>query len=336
MNTLQQGAAIFALACAFPCGVQSSVQLHGVADTYVGRLQLAGQSSRLAVESGGLSLSRWGLRASEDLGGGLKLNADLTSFFRIDAGEAGRNNAEGLFGERATVGLSGALGAVDAGRMITPIALAVLETSPMEAPLFNPVLMHTQTGGQPLTSVLAPQDNRANNSLNYTSPMASGLRLRAQYGFGEAAGAPGRYRVSLAIGYDRGRLSARAGMARDRTALPPGESKQTTAFAGASYELGSVRLFGQAMTSSYATLARDTAVLAAGLSVPAGSARLVAACAGTRQNNAAGSDPQRTTTTLAYLQPLSRRTDIYAFAMHDHLTSANDGNSVAAGLRHRF
>mgnify|MGYP003693278233 FL=1 len=60
----------------------SSVQLYGLVDAYVGSMRRSDQLARtLAVNSNGMTTSYWGLRGSEDLGGGLKALFALESFF---------------------------------------------------------------------------------------------------------------------------------------------------------------------------------------------------------------------------------------------------------------
>ena len=75
---------------------QSSVTLYGLADAYIGseRLGTAGNATtagvngitQTVVNSGGQNGSRWGLRVSEDLGGGLAAIAQFESGFNIDTG----------------------------------------------------------------------------------------------------------------------------------------------------------------------------------------------------------------------------------------------------------
>ena len=66
---------------------QSSVQLAGLVDAYAGSMRMSGDAARKAtVGSGGLTTSWFGMTGSEDLGGGLKANFALTSFFQADTG----------------------------------------------------------------------------------------------------------------------------------------------------------------------------------------------------------------------------------------------------------
>jgi predicted porin len=107
---------------------QSSVTLYGILDvnymwqelpTTVGtgtaaRVQ---QESVSAINGGHQFGNRWGLRGSEDIGGGLKAIFTLESGFNIDSGTSGQGGR--LFGRQAWAGLSGGWGDVVGGRIAT-------------------------------------------------------------------------------------------------------------------------------------------------------------------------------------------------------------------------
>lgn len=70
---------------------QSTVQLMGLADMYVGSMRMAGDAkSSSKVGNSGMTTSWWGMKGTEDLGGGLKANVALTGFLRMDSGSTGR------------------------------------------------------------------------------------------------------------------------------------------------------------------------------------------------------------------------------------------------------
>lgn len=105
---------------------QSSVTLYGIVD--VGYQWLEGpvnvgttaapriqQESTSAINGGYQSGNRWGLRGSEDLGGGWKAIFTLESGFSIDTGMSGQGNR--LFGRQAFAGLDSGLGTLVAGRL---------------------------------------------------------------------------------------------------------------------------------------------------------------------------------------------------------------------------
>jgi len=74
-------------ACSPSRTAASPCALYGVADAYV---QIANGAANLSrVQSGGLQGSRFGLRVTEDLGGGLRALAVLESGVNIDDGTNG-------------------------------------------------------------------------------------------------------------------------------------------------------------------------------------------------------------------------------------------------------
>ena len=120
-----------AVAGAFVAGTaqaQSSVTLYGILDvnymweekpTTVGTGTAARvvQESVSAINSGHQSGNRWGLRGSEDLGGGMKAIFAVEGGFDLDRGTLGQGGR--LFGRQAWVGLETGMGSVVAGRLAT-------------------------------------------------------------------------------------------------------------------------------------------------------------------------------------------------------------------------
>jgi predicted porin len=148
---------------------QSSVTLYGVADANI--TSAKGGTNRLtSVGSGGLNGSRWGLRGSEDLGGGLKANFVLESGYGIDTGNSQQGSR--LFGRASWVGLGGGFGEVRIGRQYTPIGAATDEIGPMG------------TKGADLFAVANSSGNafyRTDNAIDYLSPNFGGLTFDIQY-----------------------------------------------------------------------------------------------------------------------------------------------------------
>ncbi|MCA3182474.1 MAG: porin, partial [Cupriavidus sp.] len=110
---------------------QTSVTLYGVADVgveYANHLG-AGDNSTVRMQSGNLSGSRWGLRGSEDLGGGLRAVFTLESGFSVDDGRSTQNNR--LFGRQAWIGLSNAYGTLSLGRHTTAMYDFGVQYDPM-------------------------------------------------------------------------------------------------------------------------------------------------------------------------------------------------------------
>ena len=172
---------------------QSSVTLYGIVDAAVVHTTNQVGGSKIAVDAGQMATSRWGMKGSEDLGGGLKANFTLEGTLFNDTGAAGN-----LFDRQATVGLSGGFGSVNLGRqnilgvdsigLADPISLAHAGTNPNVAfsALNNAASVGdlygsfgTNGGGSAL---------RQNNSIKYLTPTMSGFGGALMYGFGEQAG----------------------------------------------------------------------------------------------------------------------------------------------------
>jgi predicted porin len=99
---------------------QSSVTLYGIMDTgieYVSHANAAGDHVIRMPGITGEVPSRWGMRGSEDLGGGLKATFILESGFNTRGGDSGQGGR--LFGRQALVGLEGPWGALTFGRQYT-------------------------------------------------------------------------------------------------------------------------------------------------------------------------------------------------------------------------
>lgn len=153
---------------------QSSVTLYGVADVGVEWAnKVAGADgqghSRIAMQSGNLSGSRWGMRGVEDLGGGLKGIFNLESGFSLDTGTSGQSGR--LFGRNAYVGLQGQWGQLTLGRQQNLLYDFGL--------LYDPMAIASRYS---LTSQDAYLSGRADNAVKYIGTFG-GLSVSALYAF---------------------------------------------------------------------------------------------------------------------------------------------------------
>jgi len=97
--------ALAVMAAAGAASAQSSVQLYGIVDIWFGSVKDGvGAQSETKLDAGGVNGNRFGLKGSEDLGGGLKANFQLEQGFNMDDGSAVASTA---FNRQAWVGLSG-------------------------------------------------------------------------------------------------------------------------------------------------------------------------------------------------------------------------------------
>jgi predicted porin len=124
--------------------------------------------SNFAYYDSAIASSQWGLKGTEDLGGGLKANFTLT-------GDANTNNGgthpEGLFRRAAWVGLSGGFGEVRLGTQANPIVTA--------SAALLPVMGNTVNGIRSAIGYSIKDYNR--NAIGYMTPTMGGFMAELQY-----------------------------------------------------------------------------------------------------------------------------------------------------------
>ncbi|PVX85157.1 porin [Paraburkholderia unamae] len=165
---------------------QSSVTLYGVLDASV--LYLSKTLNPATDTNGGkfigfgdsgLSPSVFGLKGTEDLGGGLKANFTLES--GINMGTGGFNDSNGnLFGRQAWVGMSGGFGDVKLGLQFSPFFFALYD--------LDPRLSMTGSSLLPWLNTVAATGIFTRNAVSYTSPVLYGLQGSVLYAFGNVPG----------------------------------------------------------------------------------------------------------------------------------------------------
>ncbi|MGF6774345.1 putative porin [Paraburkholderia sp. GAS199] len=215
---------------------QSSVTLYGIVDTGIGY-----QSSQAALgsNSGGRSAvkmvngiwagSRFGLKGSEDLGGGTK------AIFQLEEGFNSANGAQSVtglaFNRQAYVGVSNAtFGSLTAGRQYTSYYTMLAPYSPTN-------WLTGAYGAHPGDIDSLDTLYRANNSLVYTSPSMYGVTVSGSYSLGGVAGslnAGSTY--SAGVQYINGPIGLAAGFQRINNSTPGGGAwgaDSTTSNAGA-------------------------------------------------------------------------------------------------------
>ncbi|TAG68677.1 MAG: porin [Burkholderiales bacterium] len=140
--------------------------------------------------------SRWGMRGSESLGGGLNAIFQLESGFGIDNGAAGSlNGATQLFNREAWVGLQGGFGTLRLGYGLTPfddvLGMAHHQGANSWENRNNGVGGGAGFAKRDLFTNYASAnqcnssafDARYGNSISYATPNMSGVVVRTQYAF---------------------------------------------------------------------------------------------------------------------------------------------------------
>jgi len=170
-------ASALALCCtlAAPAHAQSDVTLYGLIDAGVERLNhtSAGGGITRMPSIAGSAASRWGLRGSEDLGGGLKTVFTLESGFAPDNGSLQQGGR--AFGRQAFVGLSGGWGTVSLGRQYSMLLPGSANTDIFLAQIYGAGAFDTYLAGP-----------RLDNSVAYLGKFSS-VTLGALYSLGKDA-----------------------------------------------------------------------------------------------------------------------------------------------------
>ena len=227
-KTLVALAALSATAGAF---AQSSVTLYGILDAsvgYVNKANAAGKSATYMSDSA-LQSSYWGLRGSEDIGGGLKVNFNLQSDVRTDTGAG---NAD-FFRREANVSLvSASYGELRLGRTMSP-AIANAQG--------GVVTPGNSIGVSSAVATGTSADFFTKNAITYYSPVMSGVRATLQYSPGEVAGDSGAGRkMAASLVYLNAGL--RLGAAAQQVEGTDGETSRTWYNVNGQYTWGAFKL----------------------------------------------------------------------------------------------
>jgi len=203
-------------------GIQSSTKANAAGDNQTKML------------TGGLAATVWGLRGSEDLGGGLKANFNLEGYFTNNDG-AGQIFG-GLFGRMAYVGLSGNAGSLQLGKQLDPhFLVGFAATDPRGAKETNSGLITWLTGnhvnvGTPTSASQTIASNGTVTTGNNTTSLSNiflgnavayynsfnGLNVGAAYALGGVAGANNQNSaISFGANYSVAGLTVAGGWSQD-------------------------------------------------------------------------------------------------------------------------
>ena len=165
-------AAVMLICLAPAAHADSGVTLYGILDEFV-QVVNTGSGYTGAVGSSGQWASRFGLRGTEDIGGGNHINFDLQNGFNPNDGTFATPGS--LFNRAAWVGVSGGWGELRAGRQNSPV---FNDQGGLDA--FG---ASTQASG---FSNFMTFTVRTSNTVSYTSPTLAGLQFSLYAGLGDA------------------------------------------------------------------------------------------------------------------------------------------------------
>jgi len=315
---------------------QSSVTLYGLADIWFGSQKTivngTDNGRQTKVDGSGLATSRFGLKGSEDLGGGLKANFQLEQGFNIDSGTA--QAAGSAFNRQSWVGLSGGFGEVQVGQ--TWSSYDDIRSSANDSFNANVAASFNTWYGY---------NDRFANSIKYISPTFGGFSGSVTYGLGEnkTATTSASNQTSLGLQYANGPVFV--GLAYQSEKNGPAANKKTNTLLNGSYDFGMAKL-----VAGY-NQAKNTAVVGElkakewnlGVEVPvANNLNLGLGYAQSKREVAGVDSAKATGYTASLLYSLSKRTTVYGVAFQAETKAAGTGvvtdknTTYAVGVNHKF
>lgn len=369
------GAALALTAC--HAAAQSSVTLFGHVDASVlaSRSGAPGARTVTSLASGVGSASRFGMRGSEDLGGGFKALFQLEMGFDLDTGatknftgDYAKATAAAPLGPTGTgfnrvssVGLETPYGTVLLGREYTPLFYTAVSTDTVRGAQYlgNIQSLTALIGGPERTA-------RISNGIVYASPVMSGYRVRAAYGFGsQSPGGAGRppkdanETVALGAEYVGNGLTVSGSLQNVKVPLTGGTPAVFTtvvdrrdAALGVRYLFGRFTLAAGHFRVIKAPVEGSDTWLGGGVTF--GDGTLYAQLQRLEQDNPAGAKKRGTILGMTYAYNLSKRTTVYTsygqtsnnatgtfgLSGNDVVIAAGGAGAkpraLAVGLRHAF
>ena len=345
---------------------QSSVTLYGLVDAYVGQTStettstVAGVSraklKQNVVNGNGQNTSRWGMRGTEDLGGGMKGLFVLEGGLTPDTGASAviSNQGGSLFGRQSWVGLSGGFGTVGLGRQYAAYDDLRGATNNVYDSNFATTATVWGTG-------LQDYQDRSSNSIKYTSPDFAGFSGAVTYGFGEnkTATTDAEGVVAVHVKYANGPLLIGFAHQTEKqvistanslfVSLAPATVNSTRKYnmVGASYDFGVAKItaqYNQAKGQTSATASASDKEVNVGVSVPFGAAAIAAGLSRAKSEGSGvgnGGTNKGTGVSLLGTYALSKRTNLYTGLFATKIESANAATEVKAtrfglGVKHLF
>jgi len=320
---------------------QSSVTLYGRLDLSVNK-GVGSATKNLSNGSG----SRFGVRGSEDLGGGLSALFNLEHRFDADTGgaqafnitptgttvAAGSGTANRFWGGRSIVGLKGNFGQVVLGREYTTAFLG----SQLIADPWGWDTVVSATPGAGLNQALTGgQIARVRNDSSVTYNFAAaGFRAAAQ--IAEATDAINNFQkkpVNFSLGYAAGPVAL--GMGYEKTGQVGAAAAKWTTING-SFNLGMVKLGALFGTGNTAANAKNKSWIGT-LTAPMGQGELRASV-GRLTSDPAGAAPRVDAAkgfAVGYHYALSKRTTLYTDYVRNTAV-ATEKTGYDFGVKHNF
>lgn len=301
------------MAFAGAAAAQSSVSLYGIADIWVGKPQ----GAKVQAGSGGLAGSRWGMKGSEDLGGGLTAGFNFESAVDLGNGATGAQ----LFGRQANISLGGGFGTLKIGKSWNAMddVYGAANSGFDSALSANKVWLNSYAG-------------EAAAQLHYTTPSIAGFtaavstQLSGNTATGNVAGGK---TSAFNVTYANGPLAVALGYEDNKNTSLAAAQKGT--MINGSYDLGMAKLMGSYYTTKPAGGGAKTNSYQLGADIPMSSALTLSV--GYASSKVSGTSSS-TGFGVAAGYALSKRTTVYAGVRAANNVVNND--LWAVGVNHKF
>lgn len=340
---MQKKIIALAVAAAFSApAFAADVNMYGIVDAAVARVSNSGQKSDLLAVSGGLSGSRFGVKATEDMDGGMKTVVVLEYALDTQTSSSVGNARQEM------LALAGNFGTVATGYLQTTAYDFAGKFDPTFGSSVSP--WQNMTKGNPLFLVGASATaGRAPRALAYISPAMGGVTVALNYstsvvittpalgkdlgnlGVGTASGDPKITATLLSATYTGGPLTVGGVYAKASSAAAV-LNDQTEIALGASYDLGVAKLMGtyQTTKNSAAGAKADKITTFSGV-IPVGAGNLVASYAKATIDSLGAGDNAGSGLTIAYLHGLSKTVTAYGALSQVSNGAATNAFSVFNG-----
>jgi predicted porin len=282
--------------------------------------------------------SRFGMRGTEDLGGGLSANFNFEATVGVADGTTSANQQ--LFNRQSWAGLSGGFGAVRLGRSKTPFTETVDMSDPFDTTGLSAIGLEQTPSG------------RVSNGLFYATPnILGGFVVKALYGALDTSTntTPGETtNTGLSVGYSAGPFAASFGLGNLEVVSSTSTLETDGQALSGTYDFGAAKLFvGYAKTEQETSLigSVENSEINVGVTVPMGAVTLLAGMGRNSRTTvsdttgaeiAAGTGDGNDWVLGAYYN-LSKRTVAYVKAgTVDKFDFGAKKTGSAIGIRHAF
>lgn len=342
-------AAVAVLGAFAASSMAADVQLYGVVDYGFKYLNEAvvvdgvrDNNDAFTMDSGVNSGSRFGIKATEDLGNGYKVSFKLENGFEADDGSMHDNR---LFDREASLSVSSSWGTLSAGRMGAISAAAGTYD-------FMAVVDAFDGGDGDIYGLVGT--SRMDNMLVYQSPKVAGLQLTAEYSFkndntvkngGREGHADADRYAGFALTGDYGNFQAMAAyeqiLKSDKIDLGAENADGKIVTVGANYNCGFATTFvsGQYFENFVEDNGSfDGYALHVGAQIPVATGTLTTGLYYNDKENA-GADSDYIGGSVKYEYPLSARTLVYSsigYAEEDAGKKTTETTQAYFGLTHTF